>query len=174
MIVAWVFPSAGTTFASTPASRSFAASPSDWALESLRLATCRIRNGGMPLPLATCVIGEASFWVFSSSVKTLRVHRLHPGQATPVDLPGDVVARPVQEDDARQVAELQSCLFQITTVRAYQSGEMRPGAVPHQEHPPRIAAVVPGVVVDPADRLGDVPGLLLVGDGGVEPVVDAD
>jgi hypothetical protein len=75
---------------------------------------------------------------------------------------------------ARQVAELEPLILQVAFVRAYQSGEMRPGAVPNEEHSTRIAPVVPGVVVDLADCPGDVPGLLLVRDRWIKSVVDAD
>src|ERR1022692_2817676 len=84
LIVPWFVPSAATTFAEIPASFNLSANQCDCALVSGRSATCRIRNGGMFLPLARCVTGENSRSPSFVSPKTSL--SLAAGGTTPLSL----------------------------------------------------------------------------------------
>ena len=124
----------------------------------------------MPLSLATWVTGDRSFWLASSpNLPGRRPSALLDGG----DLHRHVVGVAIDRHAALEDRERQPLGLQIAVVGADQRRQLRPPSAPSRRTC-RVAAVLPGVIVDPADRLGDVAGHLL--DAGLrqEAVVGRD
>jgi hypothetical protein len=87
---------------------------------------------------------------------------------------GDVEGVGIHRDAAFDVCQREALCLRIAIVGAHQRGELSARRVPHDQQPGGVAAVRRDVLVDPAERGGDV-----AGDGahvcaGQQAMVDGD
>ena len=108
----------------------------------------------MPLPLATWVTGERVF--LARLVPELAPVGILPLLLNRGDLHRHVVGVAIDRHAALDDRKRELLGFQVTIIGADQSRQLCPCGMPHHEERVRVAAVLLGVIVDPADRLGDV------------------